>query len=57
MSKASRETIIILRTLFENRESTQRDIAQELEVSLGKTNKLIAETVEEGLLSKVESSK
>ena len=56
MSKASRESIIILRTLFENRESTQRDIAQQLEVSLGKTNKLIAETVEEGLLSKVESS-
>ena len=56
MSKASRESIIILRTLFENRESTQRDIAHQLEVSLGKTNKLIAETVEEGLLSKVESS-
>ncbi|SFG39748.1 sugar phosphate nucleotidyltransferase [Oribacterium sp. WCC10] len=56
MSKAGRESIIILRTLYENKESTQRDIALQLEVSLGKTNKLISETVEEGLLSKVESS-
>ncbi len=51
----NKESVIILRTFYENRESTQRDIARELGVSLGKTNKLMSEVVEAGLLSKVEN--
>ena len=51
-----KESIIILRTLFENEESTQRDIAMQLGVSLGKTNKLIGEMVSQGQLVKVENS-
>ena len=51
-----KESVIILRTLHENKESTQRDIALQLGVSLGKTNKLIADAVSEGLLVKLDHS-
>ena len=51
-----KESIIILRTLHENRESTQRDLALQLGVSLGKTNKLLSDTVSEGLLIKVDNA-
>ena len=48
-----RETTIILRTLYERAESTQRDLAGALGVSLGKTNQLLQETVNQGLLRKL----
>lgn len=51
-----KESVIILRTLHENEESTQRDIALQLGVSLGKTNKLIGELVRDGLLRKVDNA-
>ena len=48
-----REAIIILRTLQEQPESTQRDLAEALGVSLGKTNKLLQETVQQQYLRKL----
>ena len=44
----NRETTIILRTLFEKPESTQRDLAETLGVSLGKTNQLLQGAVDQG---------
>ncbi len=46
------ESVVILRTLKENPDATQRDIASALDVSLGKTNRLIQETADLGLLEK-----
>ncbi len=51
----NRETTIILRTLFEKPESTQRDLAETLGVSLGKTNQLLQGAVDQGLLRKQSS--
>lgn len=48
-----RETTIILRTLYERADSTQRDLAEALGVSLGKTNQLLQETVNAGFLRKL----
>ncbi len=51
----NKETVIILRTFYENRESTQRDISKELGVSLGKTNKLMTDAVDAGYLVKLDN--
>lgn len=48
-----REAVIILRTLYERPESTQRDLSEALGVSLGKTNQLLQETVKLQYLRKL----
>ena len=42
---------LITRSIFENSNITQRDLANEYKVSLGKINSVIKELVEEGFIS------
>ena len=51
------DKLLTLRTIYENEKVSQRDIAREIDISLGKANSIFKELVDEGLIEKNSSYK
>ncbi len=45
---------LVCRTILEHRETTQRDLAQTMDISLGTANRLVKECTEQGLIAPLE---